>query len=416
MVHTLKDRRRFLSATGALALSSGLTGCKLPFTFEQGAMHPCLPGLPLALGAHPLVLAALANIRSDQVWDCHAHLLGNGKEATGIWVDPDFDAGNGIRNKIQRTMFANSACLGENEAKWDSRMVERLAQLAAELPMGFKVMVMAFDFTYDEAGKRRDDLTTFSVPNQHAAKVAATNRARFEWTASVHPWRPDAIDELNWCHANGARAVKWLPPSMGIDLAHPKCTPFYRRMRELDLPLLTHVGKELSVRGAHREEFGHPLALRHALGEGVRVIAAHCASLGESPDTDKPGAPMTANFDLFGRLMDDPKNEKLLFGDISAMILFNRDDAMPRLMDREAWHGRLLNGSDYPLPGVMPVVSIQHFVELGLLKSDAVPVLRDLRHANPLLFDFVLKRSLRRNGRALPASVFETRAFFEKRT
>lgn len=410
------NRRSFVGAAGALGLVTGLSGCKLPFSFEQGMMHPCMQGFPDSLRLHPLVQAALANIRSDQVWDCHAHLLGNGGEGTGIWVDPDFNAGNGLRNKIQRTMFANSACLGEDEAKWDSRMVARLSQLVADLPAGFKVMVMAFDFTYDETGKRRDDLTTFSVPNRYAAKVAAANSARFEWTASVHPWRPDAIDELSWCHANGARAVKWLPPTMGIDLANPKCVPFFRRLRELDLPLLTHVGQELSVRGAHREEFGHPLALRHALGEGVRVIAAHCASLGESPDTDKPGAPITANFELFGRLMDDPRYEKLLFGDISAMILFNRDDAMPRLMDRDAWHGRLLNGSDYPLPGVMPVVSIKHFVELGLLAPDAVPVLRDLRHANPLLFDFVLKRSLRRNGRALPTSVFETRAFFDKRT
>jgi uncharacterized protein len=344
------NRRQFVSAAALLPLA----GCKLPFSFEQGMMHPCAPGLPPALAAHPMVQAALANIRNDQVWDCHAHLLGNGREGSGIWVDPAFDGGEGIRNKVQRTLFANSACLGENEAKWDSQMIARLSQLAAELPIGFKVMVMAFDFTYDDTGKRRDDLTTFSVPNRYAAMVAAANKDRFEWTASVHPWRPDAIDELNWCHANGARAVKWLPPTMGIDLAHPKCVPFFRRLRELDLPLLTHVGKELSVRGAHREEFGHPLALRHPLGEGVRVIAAHCASLGESPDTDKPGAPMTANFDLFGRLMDDPKHAELLYGDISATILFNRDDAMPIEWQRLSAAWRDAGGVDQAFRGARP--------------------------------------------------------------
>jgi mannonate dehydratase len=35
-----------------------------------------------------------------------------------------------------------------------------------------------------------------------------------------------------------------------------------------------------------------------------------------------------------------------------------------------------------------------------------------VREHNPLLFDFVLKRALRANGKALPASVFETRRFF----
>jgi mannonate dehydratase len=40
-------------------------------------------------------------------------------------------------------------------------------------------------------------------------------------------------------------------------------------------------------------------------------------------------------------------------------------------------------------------------------------VLTEIRHYNPLLFDFVLKRSLRLGGAALGASVFETRRFFE---
>ncbi len=34
-------------------------------------------------------------------------------------------------------------------------------------------------------------------------------------------------------------------------------------------------------------------------------------------------------------------------------------------------------------------------------------------YGNPLLFDFVLKRHLRSNGRALAKNVFETRPFFE---
>ena len=36
-----------------------------------------------------------------------------------------------------------------------------------------------------------------------------------------------------------------------------------------------------------------------------------------------------------------------------------------------------------------------------------------IREYNPLLFDFVLKRHLRSNGKALSNSVFETRKFFE---
>jgi mannonate dehydratase len=84
------------------------------------------------------------------------------------------------------------------------------------------------------------------------------------------------------------------------------------------------------------------------------------------------------------------------------------------MIERGDWHPRLLNGSDYPLPGVMPIFSVDYLVQIGLLAADAAPVLKEIRAHNPLLFDFVLKRSLRSNGHALPARVFETRGFFER--
>lgn len=406
-------RRRFLGAAAALG-AGAIGGCKLPVPLEQGLYNDCLDELPPGTLDHPVVTQALTGIDLGKVWDCHCHLLGNGRGGSGIFVDPGFDAGDGLRNRVQRAMFASGACLGKDEARWDTRMVDRLVHLVGQWPAGYKAMVMAFDFAWDETGRRRDDWTTFSVPNRHAAAVAAAHPQRFEWLASVHPYRPDALEELHRCKSEGARAVKWLPPSMGIDLASPRCIPFYRALKALDLPLLVHVGEEQAVRGAHRQDFGHPLALRHPLGEGVRVIAAHCASLGESPDSDRPGKPLTSNFSLFARLMDDARHESLLYGDISATVLFNRGDLFADIVGRRHWHPRLLHGSDYPLPGILPLVSLDYFVRQGMLQADALPLLRSLREANPLLFEFVLKRQLQADGRRLPASVFETRSFFER--
>ena len=75
--------------------------------------------------------------------------------------------------------------------------------------------------------------------------------------------------------------------------------------------------------------------------------------------------------------------------------------ALARVIEREDWHPRLLNGSDYPLPGVMPIFSVDYLVSLGLVQESAAPVLKEIRAHNPLLFDFVLKRHLRSNGKAL---------------
>ena len=163
---------------------------------------------------------------------------------------------------------------------------------------------------------------------------------------------------------------------------------------------------------------GNPLMLRHPLEAGVRVIGAHCANLGESPDLDADAdparAPRLRNFDLFARLMREPRYAKLLHGDLSAVTQANRAETVPTILATTPWHGRLLNGSDYPLPGIMPVFSVQGLARDGLLEDSAVAVLQELRHVNPLLFDFVLKRSLSWKGARLPAKVFETRGFFDR--
>ena len=70
-----------------------------------------------------------------------------------------------------------------------------------------------------------------------------------EWVCSVHPYREDALEALRSAASQGARAVKWLPPAMGMDPSSPRCDPFYQEMQRLDLPLLTHGGDELAARG-----------------------------------------------------------------------------------------------------------------------------------------------------------------------
>ena len=50
----------------------------------------------------------------------------------------------------------------------------------------------------------------------------------FEWVASIHPYRTDALEALEQAKRDGARAVKWLPSAMGIDPASPRCDRFYR--------------------------------------------------------------------------------------------------------------------------------------------------------------------------------------------
>ena len=119
-----------------------------------------------------------------------------------------------------------------------------------------------------------------------------------------------------------------------------------------------------------------------------------------------------ANYQLFARMMAKPQYTHNLYGDISALTQINRMRYIKPLLARPDWHARLLNGSDYPLPGVMPLFSVERIAASGLVSGDAVAPLNILRHHNPLLFDFVLKRTLAWQGTRFPDHVFETKSVF----
>jgi mannonate dehydratase len=199
-----------------------------------------------------------------------------------------------------------------------------------------------------------------------------------------------------------------------MDPASPRCDRFYAAAAKLNVPIICHAGLERAVLGGN-QEYGNPLRLRRPLDAGVCVVVAHCASMGQDIDLDKgENGPLVDSFLLFARLFDVEKYRKHLFGDISAMTQVNRAGAsLAKVIEREDWHPRLLNGSDYPLPGVMPIFSVDYLVSLGLVQESAAPVLKEIRSHNPLLFDFVLKRHLRSGGKALARNIFETRAFFD---
>jgi mannonate dehydratase len=136
--------------------------------------------------------------------------------------------------------------------------------------------------------------------------------------------------------------------------------------------------------------------------------------MGSDTDLDAgPHGPLRPSFELFSRLMGETRHGGRLYGDISAITLRNRDEAVIRtLLRRDDWHDRLLYGSDYPLPGILPLISPSSLAGAGLLDAAAAPVLERVRGHNPLLFDFMLKRLLRDGTHRFDARVFESaRAF-----
>ena len=404
----MKRRHLLLGCCGALA--AGLfTG--LPARAAGPLRNPCRGPWPASGPAQALVDAAFQGIDSTRLLDTHAHLLGPGDAGSGCTIHPSMHQWWRPVEVLRRRAILDAACVAPDAPSIDRAYVQRLQALAADFPAGARWWLFAFEQACDDAGQPRPDWTTFHVPNDYTAQVAAAMPQRFAWAASVHPYRPDALARLHAALAAGAVAVKWLPSAMNIDPRDPRCRPFCERLARAGVPLIVHCGEEKAAPGAGRDELVNPLLVRHLLAHGTQVIVAHCASLGQAQDIDQASAPQRPAFELFGRLMDEPEWQGRLFADISAVFQRNRKPTVwQTLLKRQDWHDRLLHGSDHPLPGLMPLFSLPALRKAGLLdEAEAEPLAR-IREYNPLLFDFVLKSRLRLGSARLPATLFEARA------
>ena len=212
----------------------------------------------------------------------------------------------------------------------------------------------------------------------------------------LHPYRPDALEQLDKWGQLGVKMLKWMPGVQGMDASHPLCEPFYQRMQAYGMVLITHTGKEETLYVTKFMPLNNPLLWRRPLEMGLKVIMAHCAGLGSNPDTDAPSRKLVKNYKLFLRLMEEPRYEGRLFGDIAAVTEINRVGiSLATLLRRTDLHGHLVYGSDYPLPAINAVIPTELLVRLGYLREAEQQPLREIYHKNPLLFDFVLKRTLK---------------------
>ena len=269
-------------------------------------------------------------------------------------------------------------------------------------------MLLAFDRYHREDGTADERRSEFYVPNDFVLSVSAEHADVFRPAVSIHPYRADAVLQLRRCRELGARLVKWLPNSQGMDPLSPRCDPFYDALREAGMVLLCHTGKERALRETAGEEPGT------RSGCAARSTAA-CASSWPTARTSGDPRPRPPG----GRASVEPRPlppgprrppvPRLAFADLSAITLAER---LPRplatMLARADLSDRLLDGTDYPIPGIRIALRLGAVARHGFLPREEIPALAGIRRRNPLLFDFALKRLLRHpeTGTRFPARVF----------
>ncbi len=225
--------------------------------------------------------------------------------------------------------------------------------------------------------------TEVHIPNAFVAAMVGQHDNLY-YGASINPYRPEALALLDQANIDGAVLLKWLPAIQLIDPADQRLTPFYLRLKELELPLLTHTGHEHSFSRADNR-LGDPQLLRLPLSLGVTVIAAHAACSGKSNGVDNLARllPMFAEFPT-------------LYADISSLTQLNKLSCLAKLLSHPEIHDRLLYGTDMPLLAT-PMVSPFYFARNLSWRQ----ILALARVGNPWDQDLLLKQAL-----GVPGAVF----------
>lgn len=304
--------------------------------------------------------------------DAHVHVVGTGTGGSGCWYRP-----RGF-TKLGAPWLTRCVGLTARDLHgpdFDRIYVEQLLHYIRTSSVD-RIMLLAHELPYREDGTPLPHLASFYVPNSYVLRLAQVH-PEFLAAVSIHPSRPDALDELELALAGGAAALKCLPNVQGIDWNDRRHTRFLERMAEARLPLLAHTGSERTM-PVMDHKLADPRVLTRALEIGVICIAAHCGTGTMLIDPDY--------LDTFAAMTERFPN---LYGDNSALASLNfrlRKSALRRLT-QGALAERILHGSDLPV-----------LVSGFLAWASGMLSWREHRHAaritNPLERDAELKRAL----------------------
>lgn len=381
---------RILVAGACVFMSVAMSGCNTIYREFGGAFEGGPHELDAALSddATKLVKEAFEGLDDQIIADYHVHVIGDHINENWLsWSHP--------LKRIRTAVYLTASGVELNETYVED-YANRLVDLIRNSPRRGRYHIYAMDKHYRPDGTVNEAMTPFYVSNDYVIDLAKQHPDIFVPVISVHPNRDDAVAELTHLAEQGHRFVKWLPNAMGIDPSDSRHEAFYRVMKQFDMVLLSHTGMEQAVDAHGSQNLGNPLLLRTPLSFSVKVVALHVASTGTDIDLDDERRPTVSSFDLFMRMMDTPQYDGLLFGEISATTFFNHlHQPLRVLLERQDLHHRLLNGSDYPLPGINFLLRTSSLVDGGFITREQRKHLNEIYKYNPLLFDFVIKRTIR---------------------
>ncbi len=282
---------------------------------------------------------------TSPILDMHCHIACL-DEKNGCFLSDELR--NNFRFPIYLHLMGTS--LDELEKLGDKVIADHLNRQITDSRHLSAAVLLALDGVITDGGLDRKKTIVY-VPNSYVSEQA-NKHDKLYFGASINPYRIDALERLQQAKKDGAILIKWIPSIMEIDPSDPAIIPFYKKMIELDLPLLTHAGDEHSFTSADNA-LADPRKLELPASLGLTVIAAHIATTGENDGI--------SNFELLLPMMKAHAN---IYADISSLTQINKLGYLNRAISTAGLERQLIYGTDWPL--ISPPLASPWYFPLNL--------------------------------------------------
>lgn len=325
----------------------------------------------------------LSKLPESSIIDMHVHIAGLGYGNSGCFVSEEMKDSY----KFDYYLNAFGVTRKELETEGDQLLVQRMVETIKASQKVDGAVILAMDGVVDDKGVLDKDKTQVYIPNDYVAEQTLKYSALY-FGASINPYRHDALQQLEKVKQQGAKLIKWIPNIQHIDPADKRIIPFYKKMKALELPLLSHTGQERSFNSAI-DEYGDPKRLELPLSLGVTVIAAHIATTGK-----------IQNQENYRRILPMYVKYPNLYGDISSLTQINKLGYLDKALSNPQLKGRLIYGSDFPLVNMILVSPYYFPLNLTLKQISEISNI-----VNPWDRDIALKQAL-----GVPTQIFANSA------
>lgn len=271
--------------------------------------------------------------------DTHVHLL-----ASSVKFNRPFD-------KFAVGFFARKFGLNARELLKNpyEAYVKGLIANARESKFVDKIALFGVDAKVDERGRELHRDATVCATNEDVLAVARAYPDVVAPFFSVNPLRPDALDLIDRYYEAGFKGAKFLQNYWGVDTREARFRAYFEKLKALNLPLIIHVGNENTVASAREYEGLEMLSQPAQIG--VNTICAHMAIRYEGAHPFKALSKKPENFGAeYFKLLEMLETTPNLYADVSAILTPARARALRHLSAQTRIHGKLLYGSDFPVP------------------------------------------------------------------